>query len=284
MNLKFNDTLDDLRNKPKAWLITGVAGFIGSNILEFLLINNQKVVGLDNFSTGHKNNLERVKNITQEKWKNFSFREGSICDLKTCKEVSQNIDYILHQGALGSVPRSIEDPISSNNSNISGFLNMLVAAKDNDVKKFVYAASSSTYGDHKDLPKVEHIIGNPLSPYAVTKFANELYGQVFASSYNFNSVGLRYFNVLGKRQDPNGAYAAVIPRWIDAMINKKDIEIFGDGETTRDFCYIDNVVEANILAALSDLRSHEVFNIAIGEQTSLNELLNQIAKALSQKG
>ncbi len=275
-----------LSNQPKTWLVTGCAGFIGSNIVIALLKLGQRVVGLDNFATGHKHNLEEIRaNVNNKQWHKFSFEEGDIRDLKVCQKVSQGADYILHQAALGSVPRSLEDPITSNDVNISGFLNMLVAARDHNVSSFVYAASSSTYGDHPDLPKVEEKIGKPLSPYAVTKYVNELYADVFASAYGMKSIGLRYFNVFGPRQDPEGAYAAVIPKWIAAMIRNNDVVINGDGETSRDFCFIDNVVQANILAALSGSKSqNQVYNVACNNRTSLNELFNMLTKYLSENG
>lgn len=264
---------------PKRWLITGVAGFIGSNLLETLLKLNQKVIGLDNFSTGHQHNLDEVKSLVNaEQWKQFSFVDGDIRNLDTCRKVCQGVDYVLHQAALGSVPRSIEDPITTNENNISGFLNMLVAAKDAEVQRFVYAASSSTYGDHPDLPKVEYKIGNPLSPYAVTKLVNELYTDVFARTYNFRTIGLRYFNIFGKRQDPNGAYAAVIPKWFAGLMQDETVFINGDGETSRDFCFIDNCVQANIMAATveGEEATNQVYNVAFGERTTLNELYSHI--------
>jgi len=271
---------------PKTWLITGVAGFIGSNLLETLLRLNQRVVGLDNFSTGHQRNLDEVKTLVNlEQWENFNFIEGDIRKLDDCHQASQGVDYILHQAALGSVPRSIEDPITTNASNIDGFLNMLVAARDANVSRFVYAASSSTYGDHPDLPKVEANIGKPLSPYAVTKLVNELYADVFARRYGFNTIGLRYFNIFGQRQDPRGAYAAVIPKWTAALLQGDDVFINGDGETSRDFCYIDNAVQANLLAATTQNPAavNQVYNVALGERTSLKELYQLIATSLSAK-
>jgi UDP-N-acetylglucosamine 4-epimerase len=278
-------TMETFSQTSETWLVTGVAGFIGSNLLETLLQHNQQVIGLDNFATGHRKNLEQVKNsVTAEQWQRFNFIEGDIRDIDTCHKACQSVSYVLHQAALGSVPRSIADPITSNAANITGFLNMLVAAKDAQVKRFVYAASSSTYGDHPDLPKIEHKIGNPLSPYAVTKLVNELYAQVFARSYGFNTIGLRYFNVFGRRQDPNGAYAAVIPKWIAAMINHQPIYINGDGETSRDFCYIDNAVQANILAALApDEAANQVYNVAVGDRTSLNQLFELIRSGLESR-
>ncbi len=275
--------VESLMLKPSKWLITGVAGFIGSNLLESLLRLNQHVVGLDNFSTGYMDNLTDVKaSVSPEQWSNFTFIRGSILDLGDCRNVCDGVDYVLHHAALGSVPRSIADPINTNANNIDGFLNMLVASKDANVRRFVYAASSSTYGDHQDLPKIESRIGNPLSPYAVTKLVNELYANVFSRIYNIETIGLRYFNVFGKRQTPDGAYAAVIPRWIDALIKGDDVCIYGDGETSRDFCYIDNVIQANILAATTQNHksTNQIYNIAAGEQTSLNCLHRLIILAL----
>lgn len=268
----------------KTWLITGVAGFIGSNLLETLLKLNQKVVGLDNFATGHQKNLDEVQSsVSAAQWQNFSFIEGDIRKLEDCHQACVGVDYVLHQAALGSVPRSIADPIATNETNISGFLNMLTAARDAKVSSFTYAASSSTYGDHPALPKVEDAIGKPLSPYAVTKYVNELYAEVFARTYGFESIGLRYFNVFGRRQDPDGAYAAVIPKWTAAMIAGDDVYINGDGETSRDFCYIDNTVQANILAAITrnPEAKDQVYNVAVGDRTTLNELFNAIKTALA---
>ncbi len=267
--------MQQLIGEPKTWLVTGVAGFIGSNLLEALLKLNQRVVGLDNFSTGHQRNLDEVKTLVNpDQWANFTFIQGDIRKLEDCRCASDGVDYILHQAALGSVPRSIEDPIATNQNNIDGFLNMLVAARDAKVKRFVFAASSSTYGDHLDLPKVEDKIGRPLSPYAVTKLVNELYANVFARTYGFESIGLRYFNVFGRRQDPDGAYAAVIPKWIAAMIKNESVFINGDGETSRDFCYIDNAIQANLLAATASNpdASDQVYNVAVGDRTTLNQL------------
>jgi UDP-N-acetylglucosamine 4-epimerase len=272
-----------LQSKQYSWLITGVAGFIGSNLLETLLQLNQKVVGLDNFSTGHQRNLNEVQSIViPEQWQNFSFMPADISNLASCQAACSGIDYVLHQAALGSVPRSVEDPIITNTSNVTGFLNMLVAARNSKVKRFVYAASSSTYGDHPGLPKVEGLIGKPLSPYAVTKYVNELYADVFGKTYGTQSIGLRYFNVFGPRQDPEGAYAAVIPKWIDSMINGEPVYINGDGETSRDFCYIANVVQANLLAAMTTNIDavNQVYNIAVGDRTTLNELFEHLKKNL----
>ena len=272
-----------IQSNTDTWLITGVAGFIGSNLLEALLSLNQKVIGLDNFATGHQYNLDAVrKAVTPEQWERFRFSEGDICNAETCKLlVSQNVDYVLHQAALGSVPRSIHDPIATNLNNVSGFLNMLVASRDAKVKSFVYAASSSTYGDHPGLPKVEDQIGKPLSPYAVTKYVNELYADVFSTAYGFRSIGLRYFNVFGPRQDPNGPYAAVIPKWIEQIQNRQTIQIHGDGQTSRDFCYVENAIQANLLAAKA---SHEakgqIYNVAVGHQTSLNELFEALSELM----
>ncbi|MBI5751834.1 MAG: Vi polysaccharide biosynthesis UDP-N-acetylglucosaminuronic acid C-4 epimerase TviC [Hydrogenophilales bacterium] len=275
-----------LRLSPRAWLVTGVAGFIGSNLLEILLKLDQRVVGLDNFSTGHQRNLDQVQQrVTSAQWGRFQMIRGDICDLDTCRKACAEADYVLHQAALGSVPRSIEDPILTNSSNITGFLHMLVAARDAGVKAFVYAASSSTYGDHPGLPKVEDQIGGPLSPYAVTKYVNELYGDVFARCYGFTTIGLRYFNIFGQRQDPDGAYAAVIPKWIASMIKHEPVYINGDGETSRDFCYIDNTVQANLLAATSvdPAARNQVYNVAVGERTSLNQLFESLRSELAPR-
>ncbi len=270
--------------EPRNWLITGVAGFIGSNLLEKLLLLNQKVIGLDNLSTGYQRNLDEVESsVSPEQWGRFQFIKGDIRNLEDCQKVCNGVDYVLHEAALGSVPRSIENPLATNETNISGFLNMLVAARDAGVKRFVYAASSSTYGDHPDLPKVEEKIGKPLSPYAVTKYVNELYADVFARSYRFNSIGLRYFNVFGKRQDPNGAYAAVIPKWIAAMINKEQIFINGDGQTSRDFCYIENAIQINLLATVApDIAQNQIYNVAVGDRTTLTELFECLDSSLMQ--
>jgi len=276
----------DLIKAPKTWLITGVAGFIGSNLLEALLSLDQKVIGLDNFSTGYRHNLDEVRHsVTNEQWQYFDFIEGDIRSFDTCTTVCKPADYVLHQAALGSVPRSIEDPIRTNENNITGFLNMLVAARDAGVKRFVYAASSSTYGDHPGLPKKEDKIGKPLSPYAVTKYVNELYADVFARTYGKEAVGLRYFNIFGPRQDPKGAYAAVIPLWFFGMIKGEPVYINGDGETSRDFCYIENCIQANLLAAFTEDKNaiNQVFNVAYGERTSLNELFDLIREQVSQK-
>lgn len=277
---------EKLRAEPKTWLVTGVAGFIGSNLLEALLKLNQHVVGLDNFSTGHQRNLDEVKALVAPgQWENFSFIQGDIRTLDDCRRACNGADYVLHQAALGSVPRSIEDPITTNQNNIDGFLNMLVAARDAKVKRLVYAASSSTYGDHPDLPKVEDKIGKPLSPYAVTKLVNELYADVFAKTYDFKTIGLRYFNIFGRRQDPNGAYAAVIPKWTAALLGGDPVFINGDGETSRDFCYIDNAVQANLLAATVDNvnAAGQVYNVAVGDRTTLNQLYFYLRDNLANK-
>jgi UDP-N-acetylglucosamine 4-epimerase len=285
--MHYEAVLSKLADSPKRWLVTGVAGFIGSNLLESLLRNNQSVVGLDNFSTGRQSNLDEVRaQVSAAQWGRFQFLEGDICNLDDCRRClsAEPVDYVLHQAALGSVPRSIDDPLTTNHNNITGFLNMLVASRDAQVASFTYAASSSTYGDHPGLPKVEHAIGKPLSPYAVTKYVNELYAEVFASTYGFKSIGLRYFNVFGPRQDPNGAYAAVIPRWIDALRTGRPVVVNGDGETSRDFCFVDNVVQANILAAVAPEEvKNNVFNIAVGDSTSLNQLFETLRLHLDKR-
>ena len=271
--------LHELPAHPKRWLVTGAAGFIGSNLVEALLRLGQRVTGMDNFATGHQHNLDQVRALVGESaWANFDFVNGDIrvpadC-ARACEGAAGGLDYVLHQAALGSVARSIEDPAATNATNVGGFLNMLTAARDAKVKRFVYAASSSTYGDHPALPKIEEQIGRPLSPYAVTKYVNELYAEVFARCYGMDSIGLRYFNVFGPRQDPNGAYAAVIPQWVAALIADAPVRINGDGETSRDFCYIDNVVQANLLAACSTdpQAANQVYNVALNERTSLKQL------------
>ncbi len=275
-----------LTEQPASWLVTGVAGFIGSNLLETLLKLNQQVVGLDNFSTGFQHNLDEVKtNVTAQQWDAFRFVEGDIRDVETCHGACKDMDYVLHQAALGSVPRSIEDPLTTNANNINGFLNMLVAARDAKVRRFVYAASSSTYGDHPGLPKVEEKTGKPLSPYAVTKLVNELYAEVFARTYGFETIGLRYFNIFGKRQDPDGAYAAVIPKWFGGLLEKETVFINGDGETSRDFCFIDNCVQANILAATAtdSEAANQVYNVAFGERTTLTSLYDLIREKVAAR-
>ena len=283
---RYNEIKLQLQESPKNWLVTGVAGFIGSNLLETLLQLNQTVVGLDSFATGHQHNLDEVQSqVTNEQWANFTFIKGDIRNFDDCQKAVKGADYILHQAALGSVPRSIADPILTNSANITGFVNMLTAAKEEQVSTFVYAASSSTYGDHPALPKVEENIGKPLSPYAVTKYVNELYADVFNKTYGLNATGLRYFNVFGKRQDPDGAYAAVIPKWTSAMIDNQDLFINGDGETSRDFCFVENAVQANILAATADeAGKNQIYNVALGDRTSLNTLVDSLKVALKANG
>ena len=283
---QYQDIQQYLRGHQHHWMITGVAGFIGSNLLEALLKLNQKVTGLDNFSAGYRHNLEQVKELVgPEAWRNFNFIEGDIRKLEDCADACKGVDYVLHHAAIGSVPRSIEDPIFTNENNISGFLNVLVASRDAAVKRFVYAASSSTYGDHPGLPKVESIIGKPLSPYAVTKYVNELYADVFARCYGTESIGLRYFNIFGPRQDPNGAYAAVIPLWIAALINNQTLRINGDGETSRDFCFVDNVIQANLLAAMAESPDavNQVYNVALNDCTTLNQLYEMMKSLLMKQ-
>jgi len=287
---EYDKLKEHLKKNQNTWLITGVAGFIGSNLLEKLLILNQKVIGLDNFDTGYKHNIEQAiqdANKTSDKdlGNNFKFINGDIKNLNDCKKACQGADYVLHQAALGSVPRSIEDPINTNKANIDGFLNILVASKDSKVKGFVYATSSSTYGDYPGLPKIEDKTGKPLSPYAVTKAVNELYANVFASTYGFKTIGLRYFNVYGKRQDSNSSYAAVIPKWVSAILNNEDVFINGDGETSRDFCYIDDTVQINILAATNNNEdaNDQIYNVALNKKTSLNELYQIIENRIIEK-
>ena len=277
----------ELPQAPKTWLITGVAGFIGSNLLETLLKLDQTVVGLDNFATGFQHNLDEVQSlVSPEQWARFTFIQGDIRQLEDCRRACEGVDYVLHQAALGSVPRSLNDPITTNSANIDGFLNMLVAARDAQVQSFTYAASSSTYGDHPGLPKVEDLIGKPLSPYAVTKYVNELYAEVFARCYGFQTIGLRYFNVFGPRQTPNGAYAAVIPKWTAAMIRGETVVINGDGETSRDFNFVANAVQANLLAATHQdpAARNQVYNVAVGGRTTLNTLFEALRSALASHG
>ncbi|CAM5443177.1 NAD-dependent epimerase [Thauera mechernichensis] len=285
--MSYANLLESLRASPKTWLITGVAGFIGSNLLETLLKLDQHVVGLDNFATGYPRNLDEVRTlVSPAQWARFQFIEGDIRKREDCAVACTGVDYVLHQAALGSVPRSLADPIATNDTNITGFLNMLVAARNAGVASFTYAASSATYGDHPALPKVEDAIGKPLSPYAVTKYVNELYADVFARAYGFSTIGLRYFNVFGKRQDPAGAYAAVIPKWTAAMIAGDDVFINGDGETSRDFCFVDNVVQANLLAATTTAPEarNQVYNVAVGDRSSLNQLFEALRQALADNG
>ena len=283
--MKYNEVKKNLINNQQTWLITGVAGFIGSNLAEALLKLNQKVISLDNFATGHAYNLEHIKSsVSSKEWENFTFIEGDITNFETCQKVTKNVDVVLHQAALGSVPRSIDTPVISNHANVTGFLNMLTTAKDNGVKRFVFASSSSVYGDSQELPKVESRTGNLLSPYAVTKYVNELYMGVFQKCYGMEAIGLRYFNVFGKRQDPNGAYAAVIPKWIGQILEGEDLFINGDGETSRDFTYIDNVIQANILAGTTENKEAfgQAFNTAIGGRETLNNLYSAIVNGLKK--
>ena len=280
----YSELAKSMTAEPSRWLITGVAGFIGSNLLEHLLKLGQTVVGLDNFMTGYQKNLDMVRDIVgPEAWSRFTFIEGDIRDIDTCRTACEGVQHVLHEAALGSVPRSIDDPLLSNSCNITGYLHMLVAARDAGVKSFVYAASSSTYGDSPELPKVEDKIGNPLSPYAVTKYVDELYADVFHRCYGFSSVGLRYFNVFGQRQDPYGAYAAVIPQWFASLIKQETVFVNGDGETSRDFCYIDNVVQANLLASFAQGdAANKVYNVAFGQRTTLNELFDLIKEEVAR--
>jgi UDP-N-acetylglucosamine 4-epimerase len=273
----------ELAANPRRWLVTGSAGFIGSHLVEALLRLDQAVVGLDNFATGHRRNIDDVEALVSPALRaRHRFIEGDIRDLTACREACAGVDVVLHQAALGSVPRSLADPIATNSANVDGFLNMLVAARDAGVSRFVYAASSSTYGDHPGLPKVEDEIGAPLSPYAVTKYLNELYADVFGRCYGTSSIGLRYFNVFGARQDPEGAYAAVIPRWVRALLRGEQVAIYGDGETSRDFCYVGNAVQANLRAALATdpAALNQVYNVAVGERTTLNGLYATLRKLM----
>jgi UDP-N-acetylglucosamine/UDP-N-acetyl-alpha-D-glucosaminouronate 4-epimerase len=282
----YAEACERLRGRPLRWLVTGSAGFIGSHLVEALLRLNQDVVSLDNFATGYRRNLDEVRNaVGARAWRRHAFIEADIVDPSACASACRDVDVVLHEAALGSVPRSIEDPLLTHAANATGFVNMLVAARDASVTRFVYAASSSTYGDHPALPKVEDRIGRPLSPYAVTKLVDELYAGVFARCYGMTTVGLRYFNVFGSRQDPQGAYAAVIPRWVDSMLSGSPVVIHGDGDTTRDFCHVSNVVQANILAATGDVPAEgdAVFNVAVGERTSLTELVRMLRQLLEER-
>ncbi len=282
--MPYRELQEQLKAVPKHWLITGAAGFIGSNLLESLLRLDQVVIGLDNFSNGHKRNLEEVRrSVTHTQWKRFIFTEGDVREVAACRRACEGADFVLHQAALGSVPRSIKDPVTSHDVNVTGFLNMLVAARDCNVHRFVYASSSSVYGDSPDLPKREQNIGSPLSPYALTKLVNELTAETFARCYGTESIGLRYFNVFGPRQDPEGPYAAVIPKWILGMLRREPIEIYGDGETSRDFCFVENVVQANVLAAMTADRAavNQVYNVAFNERTTLNQLYHMIKDLLT---
>jgi len=287
MPTAYQNLLAQLPATPRTWLVTGVAGFIGSHLLDTLLKLDQRVVGLDNFATGHRRNLHEVQAlVSPQQWARFSFIEGDICQLATCQQACEGVQHVLHQAALGSVPRSLQDPLATHAANTTGFLNMLVAARDAQVKSFTYAASSSTYGDHPGLPKVEDCIGKPLSPYAVTKYVNELYADVFARCYGLQTIGLRYFNVFGPRQDPNGAYAAVIPKWTAALIKGEPVWINGDGETSRDFCYVANAVQANLLAATTTQQEalNQVYNVAVGDRTTLNDLFRLLRDNLVPHG
>nr|WP_256988545.1 SDR family oxidoreductase [Bordetella genomosp. 9] len=285
-----DDTQRDLRDallaRRRCWLVTGAAGFIGSNLVETLLLLGQDVRGLDNFSTGHRRNLEEVRgNVGEDRWARFALHEADIRDIAACERAVADVDYVLHQAALGSVPRSVKDPLTSHQVNVSGFLNMLDAARRASIRGFVYAASSSTYGDEPNLPKREDRIGKPLSPYAATKLMDEIYADVYARTYGYASTGLRYFNVFGPRQDPDGAYAAVIPKWVASMIQGKAVQINGDGETSRDFCFIGNVVQANLRAALRQApETSEVYNVAVGGRTTLNDLFGIIRDGLASRG
>ena len=283
----YEEVQRQLRKTPKTWLVTGVAGFIGSNLLETLLQLDQHVVGLDNFATGFRHNFDEVRGLVSPlQWARFDFIEGDIRNLADCQKACDGVDYVLHQAALGSVPRSLADPVTTNSANITGFLNMLVAARDAKVRSFTYAASSSTYGDHPALPKIEDRIGKPLSPYAVTKYVNELYADVFAKCYGFDTIGLRYFNVFGPRQNPNGAYAAVIPKWAGSLLQGEPVFINGDGETSRDFCFVRNAIQANLLAATTTRPEarNQVYNVAVGDRTTLNDLFRLIRDNLVAHG
>jgi UDP-N-acetylglucosamine 4-epimerase len=276
----------ELKAAPKTWLVTGAAGFIGSNLVETLLKLDQRVVGLDNFVNGKRKNLEEVRALVSEaQWKQFRFVEGDVADAVVCQSACQKTDFVLHQAALGSVPASMANPLGFHRANVTGFVNMISAARDAKVRSFVYASSSSVYGDEPTMPKIEERIGRPLSPYAATKWMDEIYAEVFARAYGFPSIGLRYFNVFGPRQDPNGAYAAVIPKWIAALLSSAPVQINGDGETSRDFCFVENVVQANILAATTKNpeAANQVYNIAVGERTTLNELFGFLQNGLRRR-
>jgi len=282
----FERAVSELRDRPRRWLVTGSAGFIGSHLVEALLRLGQHVVSLDNFETGHPENLEEVRAaVGEEHWRRHRFLEADIVDAAACRRACEGVNVVLHEAALGSVPRSIGEPLRTHAANATGFLNMLVAARDAGVGRFVYASSSSTYGDAPELPKVEERIGRPLSPYAATKYLDEIYADVFGRCYGAASIGLRYFNVFGPRQDPEGAYAAVIPRWVEAMLQGRQIVIYGDGETTRDFCYIANVVQANLLAATTtDARaSGQIYNVALGGRMSLNTVFATLSDLLEER-
>jgi len=276
----------ELKKSSRTWLVTGAAGFIGSNLVEALLKLDQRVVGLDNFATGHRKNLNQLKDlVTASQWERFRFLDADLRVSHLCHEACTGVDYVLHQGALGSVPRSVADPVTSNEANVLGFLNIMLAARDAKVKRLVYASSSSVYGDHPDLPKVEDKVGNVLSPYAATKKFNEIYADVFARTYGFKAIGLRYFNVFGPRQDPDGAYAAVMPKWVASLLKKEPVFINGDGETSRDFCFVENVVQANLLAATTQNEDalNQAYNIAVGDRTTLNDLYRAIHDGLRRR-
>ena len=283
--MRYEEVRKGLLSSPRAWLVTGAAGFIGSNLVEALLRLGQRVKGLDNFATGFQHNLDDVRaQVGEEAWSRFTFMEGDIRDLADCKRACAGADIVLHQAALGSVPRSISNPIASHEANVDGFLNMLVASKEESVKRFVYASSSSVYGDHPDLPKVEERIGRPLSPYALTKAIGEQYAAVFSLTYGIHAIGLRYFNVFGRRQNPAGAYAAVMPRWIATLLEGGTCQINGDGETSRDFCYIANVVQANLLAGMAadGEATGQVYNVSFGGRTTLLDLYHMIRERLAK--
>lgn len=287
MSLSAYESLQgQLRERPRTWLVTGVAGFIGSNLLEALLRLDQRVVGLDNFATGSTANLEDVRAVVGDTaWSGFTFLEGDLRSLETCRQAVTGVDFVLHQAALGSVPRSVADPLASHQANVDGFLNMLLAARDEKVQRLIYASSSSVYGDHPDLPKVESRIGLPLSPYALTKSINEQYARIFALTWGFKPIGLRYFNVFGPRQKKDGPYAAVIPKWITGLMLGETCTIHGDGETSRDFCYVANAVQANLLAAATTREDAEgvVFNVACGARTSLRDLYLLILERIESR-
>ena len=276
--------MNALLKEKQRWLVTGAAGFIGSNLVEALLRGGQEVVGLDNFATGFKRNLDEVRGVVGPgAWQSFKFMEGDIRSPETCRAALAGVSHVLHQAGLGSVPRSLANPLATNDVNVTGFLTLLESARLAGVKSFVYAGSSSTYGDEPALPKQESRIGNPLSPYAVSKAVNELYAQVYRRCYGFRATGLRYFNVFGPRQDPDGAYAAVIPKWTAAMIGNEDLVINGDGLTSRDFCFVENAMQANIRAALaSEVAQGEVYNVAVGERTTLNDLFAMLQGELAR--
>jgi UDP-N-acetylglucosamine 4-epimerase len=282
----YEEVRQRIRVAPRGWLVTGAAGFIGSHLVEHLLALDQKVVGLDNFSTGKRENLDHVRQgLGEARWKSFRFVEGDIRSLDTCSAACASVDIVLHQAGLGSVPRSIDKPLRTHDSNVNGFLNILLAARDAGAQRLVYASSSAVYGDHPALPKVESQLGRAMSPYGLSKRINELYADVFAACYGFRSVGLRYFNVFGPRQDPDGAYASVIPAWIGCLLRGETAYVNGDGSAARDYCHVDNVVQANLLAATVEEPGAlgEAYNVAVGEQTTLNELFEILRDQLAQR-